>query len=103
MTEKWTAISGSFFEKSDVAGLILGCRFVLRVLVETETKLCRKSLVWVMSLRDLSAGHVQTDVPGRSRAALAGVVIVARLLYRSSMEQRMFFSVCSSGSSFAVA
>ena len=81
----------------------MGCRFGLRVLVETETELCRKSLVGVMSLRDLSTGRVQTDVPGRSRAALAGVVIVARLLYRSSMEQRMFFSVCSSGSSFAVA
>ena len=69
----------------------MGCRFGLRVLVDADTELCRKSLVGVMSLRDLSTGRVQTDVPGRTRAALAGVVIVARLLYRSSMEQRMFF------------
>ena len=47
---KWTATSGSFFLKSEVAGLILGCRFGLRVLVDSETELCRKPLVGVMSL-----------------------------------------------------
>ena len=34
---------------------------------------------------------MQTEVTGRIRAALAGVVIVDRLLYRSSIEQRSFF------------
>ena len=48
---KWTAISGSFFfKKNEVAGLILGCRFGLRVLVDSETELSRKPLVGVMSL-----------------------------------------------------
>ena len=69
----------------------MGCRFGLLVRVDSETELCRKSLVGVLSLRDLSTGRVQTDVPGRSRAALAGVVIVDRLLYRSSVERRIFF------------
>ena len=39
-----------FLEKDEVAGLILGCRFGLRVLVDSETELCRKPLVGVMSL-----------------------------------------------------
>ena len=47
-----------FLEKNEVAGLILGCRFALRVLVDSETELSRKSPVGVMSLRDLSTGCV---------------------------------------------
>ena len=39
-----------FLQKNEVAGLILGCRFGLRVLVDSETELCRKPLVGVMSL-----------------------------------------------------
>ena len=39
-----------FFRKNEVAGLILGCRFALRVLVDSETELSRKPPVGVMSL-----------------------------------------------------